>query len=161
MSEYGLPEPAATGSPAPASSPLPDGIIEGDGWLLYIDLDGWYLREGGGTAKRISVDDAVRRVGQRGQVFRRTRMFIAHVANQLAERAWISPVAPGFEQARSRGLDPKLRPSRWSGPARTSRGSAASSQTRKRRDRSEPSWLSTLAARRPWACSSASVRTRR
>lgn len=87
--------------------PIAERDISGDGWRLYIEYDGWYLLANEESSIRISVNDAVRRVGNRAQIFRMTRLFIQHLARELAAKAYVSPTAVGHEAARSRGLDPK------------------------------------------------------
>jgi hypothetical protein len=93
---------------SPSLEPVPEARIDGGDWGLRIEDDGWYLYEEGAGRRRISVGEAVERVGNRAAVFRATRMFLAAIARELSAGAWISPTAPGHDELRARGLDPKL-----------------------------------------------------
>ncbi|MBS1675981.1 MAG: hypothetical protein JST08_01220 [Actinobacteria bacterium] len=91
-----------------ASDIVPGSRIDGEDWRLWIDDDGWYLAEGGAPGRRVSVAEAIEISRRRAGVFRATRQFLAVIGGQLAEGAWVDPIGPGHEEARSRGLDPKL-----------------------------------------------------
>jgi hypothetical protein len=93
---------------SPSLEPVSEARIDGGDWGLRIEDDGWYLCEEGAGRRRVSVGEAVERVGNRAAVFRVTRMFVAAIGRELAVAAWIKPTAPGHEDLRARGLDPKL-----------------------------------------------------
>jgi hypothetical protein len=92
----------------PAAEIVPGSRIDGEGWRLWIDDEGWYLAEDGAAPRPVPVAEAVEISGRRFGVLKATRMFLALIGGQLAEAAWVDPIGPGHGEAREAGLDPKL-----------------------------------------------------
>lgn len=93
---------------------LGPGTFKRADWELVLSTDGWYVREGVAPARRITVGDAVAKIGRlgRGPVFTATREYIADLGRTLGDDAYLSPVGEprtaAERQMRDRGLDPKL-----------------------------------------------------
>src|SRR4051812_21888474 len=93
---------------------LEPGIFSSADWELVLAEDGWYVREGAAPARRVTVRDAVAKIGRFGRapVFKATPEYIADIGRALADDAYVSPVAESRSNAeqgiRDRGLDPKL-----------------------------------------------------
>jgi hypothetical protein len=88
-------------------------LFDAGEWRLVLAADGWYVIEAE-TAKRLTVDQAVRKLAEnpdvaknaRAPVFKATRQYFAALGANLAEGSWISPTAD--HPLKSSGLDPKL-----------------------------------------------------
>lgn len=117
--------------------PLPELFSVVD-WRLVLAADGWHVLDGS-TAQRITVDAAVRKLAEnpevgkyaRAPVFQATREYIALLGKELADNAWISPIAG--HPLQGSGLDPKLPAEQMASAGKSSRGSRGSLPT--------PRWL--------------------
>jgi hypothetical protein len=97
----------ATGVAEPALE-LHPGMFSRENWQLVLSEDGWYLCESHQAPRRVSVGDAVAKIGKFGRspVLKASRQYVAELGRRIAEEAWLSPTAP--RRLRDYGLDPKL-----------------------------------------------------